>query len=235
MIPLYDDQPSRSTPVVTVLLILANAAVFIFWQLGVGLEESIEIGALVPYELTHHVPGAFTRIWTSMFMHGGWMHLLGNMWFLWIFGDNVEDVCGKFGYLCFYLACGALATVAYALSDPSSTTPMLGASGAISGVLGAYLVKFPRASVRTLIPLGIFTRIIDVPAFVFLLFWIGMQLFFQVAASAQMAAAHHHESGGVAYLAHLGGFVAGIILIFLFQNRGDREDDDVRYEPPGRW
>jgi membrane associated rhomboid family serine protease len=210
MIPLYDDQPATRPPVVTIAIILLNIAVFAGWQLRLGLEESVQIGALVPAELVHHEAGAVTRLITSMFMHGGWMHLIGNMWFLWIFGNNVEDACGHFKFICFYLAAGALASLAYVYVSQDSTTPLVGASGAISGVLGAYLLKHPRAMVRTLVPLGFFSRIIDIPAFLFLLIWIGFQVLSQAVS--------HGQGGGVAYLAHIGGFVAGMILIFIFQD-----------------
>ncbi len=212
MIPLYDDQPAETTPVVTVGLILLNVLVFVAWQSSTGVDQTVAQAGFIPEDFSAHVPGAMTHLFTSMFMHGGWGHLLGNMWFLWIFGNNIEDVCGHVRFACFYVLCGAAATLLYAMGSPHSAIPLVGASGAISGVLGAYLLKFPRAMVRSLIPFGIFSRIIDVPAFVFLLVWIGMQFLQQVVSRPQ------GESGGVAYLAHIGGFVAGIILIFIFQD-----------------
>jgi membrane associated rhomboid family serine protease len=213
MIPLYDDQPGRSFPAFTILLILANVAVFAFWQLGVGLQESVALAALTPVELSQYSPGAVRDLFSSMFMHGSWMHLIGNMWFLWIFGNNVEDATGSVRFLIFYLLCGVLATVAHVLADPHSTVPLVGASGAVSGVLGAYLIKHPTAYVRTVIPLGFIIRIADVPAFVFLLIWIGLQIFSQAVSRVP------GDQGGVAYLAHIGGFIAGVLLIFLFQKR----------------
>jgi len=194
---------------------VANFLVFFGWQARVGLEESVMLAGFFPVELTHHAPGGVTHLFTSMFMHGGIMHLVGNMWFLWIFGDNVESDTGPVRFLVFYLLTGVIATLAHTMSDPVSQMPLVGASGAISGVLGAYLVKHPSANIRTLIPLGIFTRIVDVPAFVFLFIWIGMQIFSQ-------AATRGHQGGGVAYLAHIGGFIAGVAGIFLFQNKESR-------------
>ena len=145
------------------------------------------------------------------------MHLLGNMWFLWIFGDNVESDTGPFRFLLFYLLTGVFATLAHTATDPLSQVPLVGASGAISGVLGAYLVKHPTANIRTLIPLGFFTRIVDVPAFVFLFIWIGMQFFSQAATRG------NHDGGGVAYLAHIGGFIAGAAGIFLFHKKQSQQ------------
>ena len=209
MIPLSDDQPTRRFPLVTVALIVVNALVFVGWQLRIGMDDSVGLGGFIPAMLSAHEPGAVTRLLTSLFMHGGWMHLIGNMWFLWIFGDNVEDACGPVRFVGFYLLCGVAATLAHTWAAPASLTPLVGASGAISGVLGAYLLKHPHATVRTLIPLGIFTRIIDVRAWVFLLIWMGMQILLQAGTRAG-------HGGGVAYLAHIGGFVAGMGLIVFF-------------------
>ncbi|MCE9611882.1 MAG: rhomboid family intramembrane serine protease [Chthoniobacter sp.] len=210
MIPLSDNQPTSRFPFVTAVLILANALVFVGWELRVGLADAVQTGGFIPALLTQHEPGATTRLLTSLFMHGGWMHLIGNMWFLWIFGDNVEDACGPLRFLAFYLLCGVAATLAHTWPEPDSLTPLVGASGAISGVLGAYLLKHPRAAVRTLIPLGFFTRIMDVPAWFFLLIWMGMQVLLQ-------AGSRGGHGGGVAYLAHIGGFVAGMGLIVFFE------------------
>ena len=212
MIPLYDDQPSLRFPFATLLLIAVNVFVFAFWQLHVGLDESVDYAGFVPTEFVHRVPGATTHIFTSMFMHGGWMHLIGNMWFFWVFGKNIEDICGPLRYICFYLLCGVAATFLYAVAAPNSHVPLVGASGAISGVLGAFLLKFPRSNVRTLVPLGIFTTVRDIPAWVFLLLWIGMQIFFSANSR------HSENAGGVAYMAHIGGFIAGFPLIFIFQD-----------------
>ena len=218
MIPLSDDQRTRSFPFVTIAIIILNIVVFAGWQLQVGMEDSLGIGAFVPAMLSEHVPGGTTRLITSLFMHGGWMHLIGNMWFLWIFGDNVEDACGPVRFAAFYLLCGVAATLAHVWPAPDSVMPLVGASGAISGVLGAYLLKHPGANVRTLIPLGFFTRIIDLPAWVFLLIWMGMQILMQ-------AGSRGGHGGGVAYLAHIGGFVAGMGLIVLFEKSPARLRD----------
>lgn len=216
MFPLHDDQPTRSFPIVTLLIITINAVVFIWWQLGIGLEQSVATAALVPHAVTHARTGSeYAPIFTSMFMHGGWMHLIGNMWFLWIFGNNIEDNAGHFRFLLFYLLCGVAAAGAYVWFNAESHVPLIGASGAVSGVLGAYLVLHPNARVLTFIPLGPFIRMLYVPAFIFLLLWIGLQ----VLSQAAMISSGVKEEGGVAYLAHIGGFVAGIALIFCFQTR----------------
>ncbi len=211
MIPLSDDSRSQRFAFVTVGLILANVAVFFLWQAGVGLEQSIEMAAFIPREYTLHLPGRYPDMFVSMFMHGGFMHLLGNMWFLWIFGDNVENATGPVRFLLFYLLCGVLATLAYVFTDPYSQVPLVGASGAISGVLGAYLVMSPRARIRTLIPLGFFSQIVNLPAYVFLFIWMGFQLVSHVFIRG------HHGGGGVAYMAHIGGFIAGAVLILVFR------------------
>jgi membrane associated rhomboid family serine protease len=141
------------------------------------------------------------------------MHLLGNMWFMYIFGDNVENATGHIRFVAFYVLTGVVATLGYTYFDPESKIPLVGASGAISGVLGAYLVKHPTVPIRTLIPLGIFTRIVVLPAYFFLFVWIGMQVLSQVAISARTG----QHGGGVAYMAHIAGFIAGVVLIFVFQ------------------
>ncbi|MEA3187810.1 MAG: hypothetical protein QOD99_1640 [Chthoniobacter sp.] len=217
MFPLYDDQRTKRFPALTILIILVNAWVFIAWQLRVGIDQSVMLAALVPAEVTHGAPFNYSaaHMLASMFMHGSWMHLIGNMWFMWIFGNNIEDATGfiRFGF--FYLICGFAADAAFIAFSPESQVPMIGASGAVSGVLGAYLVLHPTARVTTLVPLGLFTRLVDIPAFLFLLLWIGLQILSQMAS--QVAARQH--GGGVAYLAHIGGFAAGLVLIFFFQKR----------------
>lgn len=217
MFPIRDDQPTKRFPALTLLLIAINLWVFASWQLRVGIDRSVMLAALVPAEVTQGAPVGFSlaHMLASMFMHGSWMHLIGNMWFLWIFGNNIEDATGHFRFVFFYLLCGFAADAAFIAFSPDSVVPMIGASGAVSGILGAYLVLHPRAKVTTLIPLGVFTRLIDIPAFVFLLLWIGLQILSQ-AASQVPARAH---AGGVAYLAHIGGFAAGLALIFFFQKR----------------
>jgi membrane associated rhomboid family serine protease len=217
MIPLRDDQPTRTFPFVTLLLIAVNAYVFIAWQLRIGVEESVDLAGFLPLEFTSRVAGGWVHVFTAMFMHGGWMHLIGNMWFLWIFGSNVEDNCGPFRYLLFYLLCGVAATLSFTALAPRSEIPLVGASGAISGVLGAYLLQHPNARVVTLIPIFVFYRIIVVRAWLFLLVWIGLQVLSQLVA----VRARGVESSGVAYAAHIGGFLAGMGLIVFFE-RGRR-------------
>ncbi len=221
MIPLRDDSPTHRFPILTVVIIAVNAAVYFIWQSRIGLDESVSLAAFVPDEFTTAMarsrPAPWRDLFTSMFMHGGLMHLFGNMWFLWIFGDNVESECGPLRYGMFYLLCGVAATLAHVWADPHSTIPLVGASGAISGVLGGYLVQHPKAQVRTLIPMGIFTRVVDIPAFLFLFIWMGLQIFSQVVSRPS-------GGGGVAYLAHIAGFIAGMVLIFVF--RSGRSEPD---------
>ncbi|MGA9120834.1 MAG: rhomboid family intramembrane serine protease [Bacteroidota bacterium] len=219
MIPLRDTVRSSTTPYVTYSLIAACSAVFLYevW-LGERAESFINRFAVVPSE----VFGTFFRgefslpvsltVLSSMFLHGGWMHLLGNMLYLYIFGDNVEDRLGHKGFLAFYLLSGIGAVCAEVIALPHSTTPLIGASGAIAGVLGAYFLLFPRARVLTLIPLFIFFPIVEISAFFFLGFWFVLQ-FVQGAASSGAGA-----MGGVAWWAHTGGFLVGAILlpVFLF-------------------
>jgi membrane associated rhomboid family serine protease len=212
MFPLRDTQPSYSKPVVTVLLIVINILVFLF---EVSLEpfarnEFIATYGLVPDQFS------FLSVLTSMFLHGGWMHVLGNMWFLWIFGDNIEDILGSFKFLLFYLLCGFAAAMAQYLADPGSRVPMVGASGAIAGVMGAYLVKFPHSRIHTLLFIFFFITTIDVPAWLMLIYWFFINLFNGVGS---IGYSHASQGGGVAFLAHVGGFLAGIALIFLLVPR----------------
>jgi len=181
------------------------------------------LAGFFPVELTRNIHGGVLHLFTAMFMHGGFMHLAGNMWFLLVFGGTVESDTGPLRFLLFYLVTGAIATLAHTASEPLSRMPLVGASGAISGVLGAYLMKHPAANIRTLIPLGFFTRIVDVPAFVFLFIWIGMQILSESATRG-------HQGGGVAYLAHIGGFLAGAVCIFLFQGSESRSGRRVDRE-----
>ena len=216
MIPLRDDNPTVLWPVVTIALIVANTAVF-FYELSLEprlLETFIYQMGMVPASIIQaHIPGTggYFTVLTSMFLHGGWMHIIGNMLYLWIFGNNIEDSMGHFRFVIFYLVTGLAAAAAHLALNPASTIPTIGASGAVSGVLGAYLVLFPHARVQTLITLGFFIRIVYLPAWVLLIFWIGLQLLNQALIPREASA------GGVAYAAHIGGFVAGIALIFLFR------------------
>ena len=216
MIPLRDDNPTVLWPVVTIALIVANTAVF-FYELSLEprlLETFIYQMGMVPASIIQaHIPGTggYFTVLTSMFLHGGWMHIIGNMLYLWIFGNNIEDSMGHFRFVIFYLVTGLAAAAAHLALNPASTIPTIGASGAVSGVLGAYLVLFPHARIQTLITLGFFIRIVYLPAWVLLIFWIGLQLLNQAVAPLDSV------GGGVAYAAHIGGFVAGIALIFLFR------------------
>lgn len=221
MIPLHDDNPTHIFPVVTVGLIAVCVAVF-FWQLSLpgqaaqqavysfGLIPAVLFGdARLPAELVA-VPPAVS-ILTSMFLHGGWMHLIGNMLYLWIFGNNIEDSMGHARFIVFYVLCGVAAALTQALQDPASTIPMIGASGAIGGVLGAYALLFPRAHVLVLVPLGFFITTVRVPALLVLGFWFVLQFIQQAMIPA--------GQGGVAHWAHIGGFVAGMVLIVPFKHR----------------
>jgi membrane associated rhomboid family serine protease len=207
-IPLYDIQKRRTFPVVNVALIVVNVLAFLYeLSLGAHLQGFIQQAAFVPARFVEAGnPFTETRsVLVSMFLHGGWGHLLGNMLYMWIFADNVEDRFGHGRFLVFYLACGWIATLAHGLSAPNSTIPSIGASGAISGVLGAYLVMFPRARVITLIPLGFFIRVAELPALIVLGFWFVLQLVSGVGSLTARSA-----QAGVAWWAHIGGFVAGI-------------------------
>ena len=169
----------------------------------------------------------YMTLLTAMFMHGGWMHILGNMLYLWIFGDNIEDNFGHGKFVIFYLICGFAASFAQIAASPNSPIPSLGASGAIAGVLGAYLVMFPRNRVRNLVFLGFFVTFIELPAVIVLGFWIVIQIISQYTASFS----HTAESGGVAYMAHIGGFVTGLLLSFVFRNRQTRRNQPSYYDP----
>jgi membrane associated rhomboid family serine protease len=205
MIPLRDSTPSHSTPVVTVLLIAVNCAVF-FHQISLDAFSRNEF--IYTYAMTPDRFAASTMV-TSMFLHGGWLHIIGNMWFLWIYGDNVEDVLGKARYLAFYLACGVAAALTHLVFNAESRVPTVGASGAIAGVMGAYLLKFPGSRIVTLIPIFVFFTTVEIPAFVILLYWFAIQIFSGVG---ELGRANVNQ-GGVAWFAHIGGFVAGAVLI----------------------
>lgn len=222
MIPLHDDNPTELPPLVTVTAIALCVLVFL-WQLGQGpaMQTSVYQLGVIPAVLFDYkalppemalVP-AWSTVFTSMFLHGGWMHLLGNMLYLWIFGNNVEDAMGHGRFVVFYLLCGTAAVFAQALPDTHSEIPMIGASGAISGVLGAYLLLFPHARVLVAVPLGLYFHTLRLPAVWVLGIWFLLQMF-NSAASAGGA------GGGVAWGAHIGGFVAGMALIPLFRRRG---------------
>jgi len=217
MFPLKDDNPTEKPPIVTILFIVINALVF-FYQISLGEDFQyliVKLGA-IPYEITHQTEvtpeAAFPvnmTLLTAMFMHGGWLHVIGNMWYLWIFVYNFEDKLGHFKFILFYLASGIIASFAHILTNPNSTIPMIGASGAIAGVLGAYLIKFPKSRILTLIFIVWFIRIVKIPAIYVLGFWFIIQLINGLPSIGL-------EVGGVAWLAHIGGFVAGMGLFKVF-------------------
>ncbi len=217
-IPLKDLNPRQRAPVINTFLILANVAGFIYQlSLSSGAEKSLVytlgmIPARVPQLLSGHGSSfgeAFLPLLTSMFLHAGWLHLLGNMLFLWIFGDNIEDFLGHFHYLLFYLACGIGAGLAHTLTNLYSTVPALGASGAISGVMGAYMVLYPRSRVLTLV----FIFVVEVPAVIILGWWFVLQFL------GGMETLGMRSSGGVAFWAHIGGFLIGILLVWVSKRR----------------
>ena len=231
MIPLRDDNPTDLTPVVTVSFIAICTLVFMYqaslpehlgeifvYQFGAIPATVFGNAALSPEVAA--VP-TYVSLITSMFLHGGWMHLIGNMLYLWIFGNNIEDVMGHVRFVIFYVVCGIAAVFSHAITNPGSDVPMVGASGAISGILGAYLLLFPRAQVLVLLPLGLFTRMLHVPAAVVLGLWFVMQIL-----SGGMSLGR--VGGGVAFFAHVGGFVAGMVLIGFFKR------SDVRFFAPQR-
>jgi membrane associated rhomboid family serine protease len=205
MFPLKDTQPSYSRPVVTIVLIAVNLLVFLF-EASLGprtLNAFVEYYGLVPDHFQ------LSRIFTSMFLHGGWLHVLGNMWFLWVFGDKIEDLLGHGKYLLFYLLCGIVAALGQVIANPYSTAPMVGASGAIAGVMGAYLLKFPRARILTLVFVFFFITTVEIPVPIMLGYWFVTQLFNGIGTIART----HLSQGGTAFFAHIAGFVAGIVLV----------------------
>lgn len=221
MIPLRDDNPSQSVPVVTRTLIALNALAF-FYQLSLGpmLGAFVQYWGMVPLRFAYAFAGmepvapTVATAFTSMFLHGGWVHLLGNLWYLWIFGDNVEDRLGHWRFLLFYLAGGLAAALAHMLFDLGSPVPTVGASGAIAAVLGAYAGMFPRARVVTLVPIFFFFQIIALPAMLVLGLWFVVQIF---TGTLSIGA-----GGGVAWWAHIGGFVFGMAVVLIGRRRGAR-------------
>ena len=221
MIPIRDDAPRLTLPFFTWTLIAVNVGVFLY-QFALAIDspraEMAFVGAfgVVPARVGAAITGSepmlagMLPILTSMFLHGGWMHLIGNMWFLWIFGDNVEDELGHGFFLLFYVGCGVLAAVAQFLADPGSNIPMVGASGAIAGVMGAYLIRFPRARVTVLFPIIIIWTTVRLPAFLMLTYWLAIQVYSGSGSAG---------GGGVAWWAHVGGFAAGIGLVLMRPRR----------------
>ena len=209
MFPLRDDNPTFRVPYATYGLIAANVAAWVLLQ-GLGTEPALSASVLglglVPATASWH------NVVTSMFLHGGWLHLIGNMWFLWIFGNNVEDAMGRLRFVIFYLLCGIAAAAAQIAANPDSTLPMVGASGAIGGVMGAYVLLYPRVHVHLLIFLGFYVTTIAVPAFLMLGYWFLLQF---LSGWGSVGG----EGGGVAFWAHVGGFAAGAVLVMLFRNQ----------------
>jgi membrane associated rhomboid family serine protease len=229
LLPIRDENPIPITPFVNYGIIAACAAVFL-WQNGLN-ERAADLAVyaygLIPGTLfgkvrvdpaVRQLPGWLT-IYTSMFMHGGWLHIIGNMWFLWIFGDNIEAAVGHKRYLFFYLLCGTAAAAAQIFHDPGSEVPMIGASGAISGILGAYFMLQPRSNVKVLVLLIIFFTVVNMPAWIVLGFWFVAQLIGQAGTTP--------NEPGVAFIAHIGGFIAGAALISIFRRR-----DVMMFRPP---
>jgi membrane associated rhomboid family serine protease len=212
MIPLRDVIPSRTTPYITVTIIILNT---LAWLYELALPRDV-----LPLFLQFYgvVPADFTAttLVSSMFLHGSWSHIIGNMWYLWIFGDNVEDRVGHGRFIVFYLVCGIAAGLGQIAMDPSSTLPTIGASGAIAGVMGAYFVLYPHSRVLTLVPLIFYYEIFELPAIVLLGFWFLMQLF---SAGAIAVTANSSGGGGVAFMAHVAGFIFGMIAVFVFKKR----------------
>lgn len=213
MLPISDENPTKRFPLITVLLILTNLAVFFAWQMQVGLPKSVALAGLIPTELHPISQHGIEHVFTAMFMHGGIAHLLGNMWFLWIFGDNVEDEIGRIKFVLFYLLSGVAGAAAHVALNAQSGIPIIGASGAISGVLGAYLVLHPSARVKMLL----FIKLISLPAWCYLLLWAGLQVL-------SLSQAHQAAGMKVAYWAHLGGFVAGMFLSIFVTPRQHPKD-----------
>jgi membrane associated rhomboid family serine protease len=211
MIPLRDVIPSRTTPYITITIIAINALAW-FFELALpreALPEFLQVYGMVPANFHG------STLVTSMFLHGSWSHVIGNMWYLWIFGDNVEDRVGHGRFIVFYLLCGIAAALGQIIVDPQSTLPTIGASGAIAGVMGAYFVLYPQSRVLTLV-IWIFIQVVEIPAIVLLGFWFLMQL---VSAGEIAATAGTHGSGGVAFAAHVAGFLVGMGGVFLFRKR----------------
>jgi membrane associated rhomboid family serine protease len=248
MFPIRDTIPARNPPIATWLLILVNSVVFLF-ELTMPqpvLEQFFHLFGIVPARYAHPdwalwVGFPINDYWpflTSMFLHGGWLHIIGNMWTLWIFGDNVEDRMGPARFVVFYLLCGLAAGIVHQVTNPDATVPTVGASGAIAGVMGAYLVLFPRARVIVLLPILFFPFFFELPAMFYLGFWALTQVF-----SGTLSLATPGGLGGIAWWAHVGGFGTGIALQFFFVRRGaayrrpsrDQYEMESAWVPQGYW
>ncbi len=224
MIPLKDNNPSRTFPIVNFIIIATNICIFVypFFPGATPFHDQVLRLGFIPYELSHCVdigprnlvPVPLT-IFTAMFMHGSWLHLVGNMLYLWIFGDNVEDRLGHFRYLFFYFMCGIIASLAHGVLSMNSTIPTIGASGAIAGVLGAYWFLFPGARINTLFVVFVFAGVLKIPAFIVIGVWVLMQFIYAFSYDSQVA-------GGIAWFAHIGGFVSGLFLIVFLKKQKAR-------------
>ena len=222
MIPLRDTQPSYSFPFVTVAIIALNVLAF-FYEFSM---DDYELNFFIAHYGVIPTRFQWMDVLTSIFLHGGWMHLIGNMWFLWIYGDNVEDILGHAQYLIFYLLCGLAATMVHVMFNIDSRVPTIGASGAIAGVMGAYVVKFPHSRITTLVPVFVFLTTMEIPAYFILLYWFVIQFFSGVGSVGHS----HLSQGGVAWFAHVGGFLAGVALILIM-----RTQERWRHRPEMRW
>lgn len=213
MIPLRDENPTKTFPFITLSIIAINVVVFIYeFMLGAGLQEKIVEFGVIPYNITHPASFAvFLTLFTAIFFHAGFFHILGNMWYLWIFGNNIEDRLGHIKFIFFYLCCGLVASLGHVFSDTGSKMPMIGASGAISGVLGAYIILYPRAKILVLMP--VIWRAVRVQAVWFLGFWILLQIFY---GTSSIVATDASSAGGVAWFAHVFGFFAGWVFLGIF-------------------
>lgn len=219
MIPLSDDNPTEKVPAVTVLLILVNCLVFgyefsLMMESREAIDQFFKQWGFIPGKMLWSFdPGYSITLFTSMFLHGGWLHLAGNMLYLWVFGDNVEDELGHLNFLLFYLVAGLAGNIGQYAVNPTSTTPLVGASGAIAGILGSYMILYPTARILTALILVFFVRLVYLPAWILLGFWFFLQLFQGTASLGTPT------GGGVAWFAHLGGFLAGGLMIFLYRAR----------------
>jgi len=240
MFPVQDSIPTRTVPIVTRALILINVVVF-FFEVALpkdNLEQIVYQFGIVPARFTHpdwaasvgFPVGSYWSLLTHQFLHGGWFHIISNMWALWIFGDNVEDAMGRFRFAVFYLLCGVLAGLTHIFVQPDLTVPSIGASGAIAGVLGAYLLLYPTAWIVVLLPIFFFPFFFEVPAVLYLGIWFISQLF-----NGTLSLASPGQLGGIAFWAHKGGFVAGLLLCRLFARRYSREIQPDEYGLEWAW